>query len=433
MWLDISLFALLVPFAVLAWFSRRWAILVILVSISAYVIRINIVGVPTTWLELAIYVVLAISLIRDNWAGFIKEKLLFFSKWLLPIIIWLSSSVIGVLVAADVRIALGVWKGFIIDPLLLCALVLLVTWQSSRVIQWWSDILLSLMIGASLTTILAAIQSWITQAGRLQSGYDSPNVLAMYLAPILVAGFLFFLFNKAKFNNSLFYQSVWILNLVCLTVGVYFTNSYSAWVAVVAAIVFSILLISVPKFGRSIAVLSVFFSLLLPFVIAATQWGILSGHTNAVYGVNSGEVRLIMWSQAVTFIKDNPVFGLGLGQWQQAFNNEATVAGWLSIKNPGLAIELIHSSLYPHNLWLTTWLASGLLGVIVLLWLAIMAIMEVKNKCTVIPVAALLVQIIHGSLDTPLWKNDLAIIWWLAIAAVIWWQQDKSINSADYA
>lgn len=130
---------------------------------------------------------------------------------------------------------------------------------------------------------------------------------------------------------------------------------------------------------------------------------------------------MILWRQAVEFIKASPILGLGLGQWQASFNTIAEERGWLSIKNPGLAIELHYSSLYPHNLWLTTWLSVGILGLVALIWLVIKVFKSAVGAAA-IPAAVLAVQIIHGTLDTPMWKNDLAILWWLAIMFAIIYQ-----------
>lgn len=169
--------------------------------------------------------------------------------------------------------------------------------------------------------------------------------------------------------------------------------------------------------------------LLGPLVAVSLNYSFFKGHTNVTYGTTSAEVRLTMWRQAVVEISARPVFGLGLGQWQPTFLAMAREQGLLSIRQPGLAIELYHSSLYPHNLWLTTWLATGGLGLIALIWLALKVFQTAQRTDALMPAAVLTVQMLHGALDTPFWKNDLAVLWWLAVAAAIIWQQRTQLQT----
>ena len=419
MWLALSPFSLLIPLAVLAWFSRRWALLVLLAGLSAYVIRTNFVSLPTTWLELGIFITLAVWLIKGDWQIFKKIDLKAVWPWLIPLLLWLGASVLGILIADDARLALGVWKGFIIDPLLLCTMVGSVALQEKEN-KWWRDCLAALLIGAVATTADALLQTWVMHGARLQSGFDSPNVLAMYLAPIFVGGLLWFYSNWQKLAG--YQRIIWLVACLVTGLGVVLTNSYTAIAAVIIAIFVYIIIKAQPKVASIAGILLVLFSLLAPLAEVSFNKSFVVGHTNPTYGITSGEVRLILWQQAVEFIKQSPILGLGLGQWQPEFTAVAADQGWLSIKNPGLAIELHYSSLYPHNLWLTTWLAVGILGLLTLMWLVIKVFRSAVNSVVAIPAAVLAVQIIHGTLDTPLWKNDLAVLWWLPIFAVIIYQ-----------
>lgn len=416
MWQELSLFSLLIPLAVVAWYSCRWAVLILLAALSSYIIRTNLAGIPTTWLELGIYIVFIIWLVRGDWRDLLNLNWLKFWPWLVPLLVWLASCTIGVLVAEDTRLALGIWKGFIIDPLILCLLVASVIWQRQGV-NWWRDLLAALLVGAVATTAVALLQTWVMQGDRLQSGFDSPNVLAMYLAPILVLSALWLFNNWQKIKN--YQKALWGLACLIVIVGVYLTNSYTSLAAVTGGLVFYFIIKRWPKISGKLGVILILFSLLVPIVTVISQKSLPFGHTNEVYGVTSGQVRQIMWQQALEFIKAKPVLGLGLGQWQDNFISVAENKGWLSIKNPGLAIELHYSSLYPHNLWLTTWLFTGLLGLISLWWIVIKVFQSAKGSVAAVAAAGLFVQILHGTLDTPLWKNDLAILWWLPIMIVI--------------
>ena len=425
----ISPFILLLPLAALAWYSRRWALLVLLASLSAYIIRGSVFGLPTTWLELGIYLTLVVWLVKGDWRVWQEIKLSALQGWLVPLALWLAASVVGILVAGDLRLALGVWKGFIIDPLILSLMVATVALADKSGTTWWRNVIAALLVGATATTLVAFLQSWLLQADRLQSGYDSPNVLAMYLSPILVASVLWYLSQRGRASLTLGWRVLWLAGCMVTAAGVFLTNSYTALVAVAGAWLVALLVHQRPKLAIAAGAAIVLAGLLGPLVAVSLNYSFFKGHTNVTYGTTSAEVRLTMWRQAVVEISARPVFGLGLGQWQPTFLAMAREQGLLSIRQPGLAIELYHSSLYPHNLWLTTWLATGGLGLIALIWLALKVFQTARRTDALMPAAVLTVQMLHGALDTPFWKNDLAVLWWLAVAAAIIWQQRTQLQT----
>jgi len=422
---EVYVFGLLLPFAVLAWYSRRWAVLALFAALSAYVIRTDFWGIPTTWLELGIYITFAVWLIKKDWLRLINNNFLAL-QWLVPLLLWLTACLLGVLVASDVRLALGVLKGFIVDPLLLMIMLVTVAFKY-EVNQLWREVWAALLFGAVITTLLALLQWWLTQAERLQSGYDSPNVLAMYLAPIFVGGVLWLSNQFRNYKIARLELAGWMIGLLIIGVGIVLTNSYSAMVAVLAAIVIGLSIALRVQLAPYIGLFIILLSWLTPFLMLLFNQNILVGHANKIYGTTSSEVRLVLWQKAAEFIKERPFIGLGLGQWQSEFTLKARQQNLLSIRNPGLAIELYYSSLYPHNLWLTTWLATGLIGLVALAVIAYVVFWSAKITAMAWPAAMLGVQILHGTLDTPVWKNDLAILWWLpvVITYIIYLRQAK--------
>lgn len=420
------LFLLLIPLTILAWYRPETAVLILLAALPTYMIRGDILGIPTTWLEVGIYVTFLVWLIKGGWREVLNINWLNWLSWWWPLVLWLAASWLGVLVAADVRLALGVWKGFIVDPLILSFMVAILALITKDKLKWWRQVLASLLIGASFITIIAGAQTWFMDLNRLQSGYESPNVLAMYLAPILAGAFVWYWYERKNFSRWL--KIWWCLGLLLITAGIILTDSYTAWVAVGVTILVMMLVTWKRKLWPIMGLVILIISLFLPWLVVSSGSGLWLGHRNSIYDITSGEVRLTLWRQAIEFIHDQPLLGLGLGQWQPAFILTAEDKGWLSIKNPGLAIELHYASLYPHNLWLTTWLATGLLGLVALIWLVILVFVRPVSTLDFVPTAMILVQVIHGTLDTPLWKNDLSVLWWLPIIMTIVWSHQAKLN-----
>ena len=102
-------------------------------------------------------------------------------------------------------------------------------------------------------------------------------------------------------------------------------------------------------------------------------------------------------------LRDHPFFGAGL-------------AGYPKIFSPYHKATYIEIYQYPHNIILNFWSELGLLGLIALLWLIIQFTRTALQQKQYRLLACMLVIVIHGLVDVPYFKNDLAVFFWLLIA-----------------
>ncbi|MDP3794237.1 MAG: O-antigen ligase family protein, partial [Candidatus Uhrbacteria bacterium] len=119
----------------------------------------------------------------------------------------------------------------------------------------------------------------------------------------------------------------------------------------------------------------------------------------------SGQVRLFQWRETRQMLYDHWFFGSGLGGYPTVFKpyHKAT------------AIEIFQ---YPHNILLNFWSETGLLGVIVFGWIVITWMRRAQSmsyELRVTSYAVMFAILIHGLVDVPYFKNDLAIIFWMLI------------------
>jgi len=415
-------FLLLIPFIFLAWFKPRWAALVLIAMLPSYLWRINLGGIPTTWLELGIYILFVILLAQGKYRGFFTKILDNYWSWLVPVLLLLVAATAGVVLSPDLRLALGIWKGWIIDPLILLSVLIVITKQQSNIWQWWRDIVGALLVNATLTSLIALFVDGAAGNSRLRGWYDSPNVLAMYLLPIFIISLMWWLDNRGRKLLSSFTKKIWLLACILLLVALLLTGSYAAWFSLfmTTVLVLGLIIIKSNAVKTSLGLLIIIASFLLPWFFTTSGWSLDKvSHINPTYKVTSGDVRLILWREATIMISDHPWWGVGLGGWQPLFDK--TVRPALSeIKNPGFAIELHYASLFPHNLWLTVWLYLGVIGVVAFLWLGILIYAKAKlnfGLLGLIPLAAFSSILWQGAVDTPVFKNDLAIVFWLIILA----------------
>ncbi|MEK7496979.1 MAG: O-antigen ligase family protein [Patescibacteria group bacterium] len=412
---------LLIPIAYLAWRNFPYAVLALIFLLPTYLLRTEIFGLPTTYLELAIYLVSIFAIIRGSYK-IILEQYAEYWLWYNFALIFLGTAILGVLIAPDLRLALGIFKGFIIDPFILLSLVIIAGFKSQNLLSWRDKIIVALVASGALSVVIGFILGYIKNQTRLSGFYDSPNVMAMTIVPILLAGTIWF-FNQDDFNNkSGWPNKLFIVALIILWLGLWRTSSYMAWLSVLVATVYYQAIKF--RFGiqlRKIIIIAVIvLGILLPF-----SGGLLSslgvvGHRNEVYQVNSITVREILWHEAALFIKQNPILGLGVGSWQVLFLRDI-MPNLPAGRAQGFGVELYYASLYPHNLFITWWLYFGIIGLVVtfgavgiLLWRTV-----TRKGMLILPSIILLSIVTHGLLDTPVLKNDLFVLFLLSVVGCI--------------
>jgi len=123
---------------------------------------------------------------------------------------------------------------------------------------------------------------------------------------------------------------------------------------------------------------------------------------------SSSSVRIQVWTVAGTLIKENPVFGIGLGGFENAYKNRASQI----LKVEPYEKEMLHA----HNLILSTYLNVGILGVIAIIWLLLSVCLRVCTKKFKMLSTS---EKRFISVDQSFWKNDLGLVWWTLIALII--------------
>ena len=417
MTIELNIFYLLLPLALLGWLAVKripWAAAVLVFLAPSYLIKSNIFFIPTTFLELSIYVVAIVALIKYFW---IKEntlvnpfKIAGHFNWV--ILIWIFSAALAVIASNDLRLSLGVLKGWWLDPIIFFYIIL----ASVRNPSDWLKVLNSFWAGASLLAAYGLIEygiGWGLQTdGLLNSVYLPANYLAMYLVPALFIGAALTVHlwptRLAKLNLFILAVDLWVLFL---------TKSYGGYLGlIIGALVFIWLCLAEQKLLRR-RIFLIFIGLLVIAGLVVTRQAkfqkIISGDPRS-----SITTRQEIWQTSLLLIKERPVSGWGLGNFQESYRSHTkyitkTPLEWFVVK--------------AHNLYLNLWVEVGMLGLLTFLYFV------AKYLWNLIPVlksnifnrrlwASALVSIIiatltHGLVDTPYFKNDLSIVFFLVIGA----------------
>ena len=234
---------------------------------------------------------------------------------------------------------------------------------------------------------------------------SSANWAAFFVTPGAVISFIK-IFNLAKVKKlgDDFKLYALIFGL-CLTV-LYFTQSYGAYAAVMAALgLFMFRSLPLKKFAAALTILVLLGGGVYLLQKNSYKFQVLTGQKDYRFE-NSAESRKDIYQMNFQMVKDNPLLGVGLNQYQSYFTqtNEATLG------------HKYNESLIPphaHNFFLSMWLSLGFPGLAGILFLVIGAFYRSKFKPENIAVFVLAAIMVHGLIDSYYWKQEITYIFWL--------------------
>ena len=407
--------------------------------LPTYLARFLIFGIPTTMLEILIWVGLAWSLI--NWRGW--KKIAFVPKaYIFSVGLIALGAIIGIFISPDKTSALGQLKGFILAPILFAGLVYI--WVSRKKTHWlYGSLILSGVI-LSLIALWQKLSGATAPNGRSLSIWQwdpgaSPNYLSMFLAPIAVLLFCLCLnFNPnpnlqarraCKFGLDQIKSQTnkfWILGFGFLIIacGIIVSGSRAGLLSAGAGIIFFIL----QKYSIFYNLKSKFFKnvvwcLCLLLVVSAIYFAgrpNLSASPDSSRVSSSNNIRWEIWRVAIKeILPSHWLFGVGLGNFQNHFT--ALTQGRVNFPE-----YISPRALTPHNLYLHIWFSGGIIMLIGFLGLIWQIFKNPSNNSDWLEKSVIVSILIYGLIDTPIFKNDLAVIWWVVMA--IYLIKNKKLN-----
>lgn len=398
-------------FFFLALLRPQWAILACLAILPTYLLKLSVFGIPTTVLELSIYATFigsffSLLIFKKNTTPNPSLLRRGTERFFWPIITFTFITFLSALFSDHLQTTLGGWKAWVFDPLLVFILII----KFFKPQDIWKIIATLSISSAALSFYgLAEYFLWSGQLGdgRLDSVFDPANYHAMFIGPIIVLaiGFIFNQQTPRAWKYCLGIASV--INLIALV----FTFSYGGYLAVLGGLViFGFLALNRAQKKK------IFFGALIIFGIFI----ILASPTKKFHDLfefqerSSGHARLEIWQTSWLIFKEHPILGVGLNDFEYHYRKNL----------PRVAFPPLEWLVaQPHSLYLALLTQTGLLGFLAFLWI-IVRFFQIKNdtgfKFQVSSFMAVLsVILIHGLVDTPYFKNDLSVIFWLIIALLI--------------
>lgn len=386
----------------------KYLIGLIALALPTYLIRFDILGVPTTVLEVVIYLIFFYGLSNLAYSQMLNVRR---QIWL-PIGVLLLAAVVSLLVSPDKIVALGQVKALIIDPLLVFWLV--TVYLEPKDFRW-------IIYGLGLSglfvsgyTIWQRMIGNLTVDGRVIGifGY-SPNYVALFLTPIMVMLFAYavLIYKKNKLLSALA-GIVFIINAL----GLYFTGSRSGILAVLSGVAVFTILYFWPKIKQKIA-LKITLAVVILLVIIGS-WFVFRPDFSATSGrvTTSNNLRWQIWQTSLELIGHHPLWGVGIGNYQNAFANLTEGRG-------NFKEYITPEALTPHNIFLMFYLSFGFLGLAAFIWLLILFYQRgakyFKTDLAKILLAGMAALLLQGLIDAAYFKNDLSLIFWLIFGFMI--------------
>ncbi|MFA7208672.1 MAG: O-antigen ligase family protein [Parcubacteria group bacterium] len=378
-------------------FNLEKFIYLTIVAMPAYLWKVSFFGVPTNIFEMMAAAAIIWFLIERRT---FKIALRGYGKYSIPIAMIMGGLVLGTLLGGSSLIGLGIIKSWFVIPMVFAFVSLeAVRPEGNKTVLEAVYISALLVAGAALVYFFLG---GMTYDGRLKAFYGSPNYLAMFLAPAIIIGSVFFAKKKV------FYA----ISLPIILSAFYLTFSYAAWLAVFIAVGGAVFL---NKNGWK-KWKNVLFLGLVAGIIIFFQTG--TGKFERLVRLeerSSLSSRMMIWNSAGKMITDNMFLGIGPGNFQNKY------LAYQKYFPPYLEWAVPQ----PHNLFLAFWLQAGLAGLagflaLLIIWFKDLAIGWKKEAGWEMAAAAIIAyMLVHGIFDTTYFKNDLAVLFWLAFFAGI--------------
>jgi len=406
------LIPLLTLLTLITYKKPHYGIYIVLATIPAYLIKTQIWFIPTTWLELGIYTIALVMIIKYLKAKNLEAACYYIMNrakpYVLPIALMLLGVLIATIISNNQARALGILKAWFFAPLLFASLFLNTITNQSKIrsaILFLSFSVWPIMLFGLYDFIYLAD---LTIPNRLDSFFSSPNYVVMYLVPIIILSLGWLITNRAKIK--LYTQIYYALFLGLGLTTIFLTKSIGGWFSLLAGIFMMIILLPRITLKKSIITIITFLLSVLILFVAHQK---TATHFDNFWQTDSFQTRKKIWTNSLVLTTNHPILGLGLADFKTDY-----LAHIQSLPKEKQPTE--KEVLRPHNLYLDFYLETTLLGIIALIWIVLLFFrLNISTTAAVPYLASLTAILLHGLVDTPYFKNDLAILFWIIITLQI--------------
>jgi len=408
------LIAVLAIWLALCLHNRYFALVAFVALLPIYLVRVALplpgtgINLPTTLLELFFLILFSVWLFTDAMRPGAWRAL---REWAMPISLFVAGATISVAVAPSFMPSLGLWRAYIVEPILFFAMFSDIIGRKKRGVA----VLCALGTTLAIVGIIAVYQKitgfgipnpiWAAEATRRATAfYGFPNAIGLFAAPVtmLMVAWAVSLLGQHTQRRwlALLPTSAAILGAL----GILFAVSEGAAIGLLAGLgLYGLMHKKLRPWTLGAIIIACAVVVLIPPV---------RNYASLLVSLrdDSGSVRSIIWSETSAMLADHPVFGTGL-------------AGYPGRILPYHRATWIEVFQYPHDIVLNFWGEVGLLGLAGFVWIVwrfyavTLRVARTKDAPWLAAglIAAMTATLVHGLVDVPYFKNDLAMLFWVLI------------------
>ncbi len=382
-----------------------------------YVVRFKVGGYPSTLLEVLVgltVVAWAVERLRGR-EGQEGQEGQEGVKFNFPIALFVLAAAVSVVVSPDKRGALGIFRAYFIEPILIFFIIKDVV-KSKK--DWWL-VFSALVLSGLWIALLAVFQGLTGQftfapheaaLGRAHAVYNTANAVGLYLGPIilLVLGVL------GRFGEFGAFRVFGVIGVGLMMAAVLLSRSTGALVGLTTALLVPSACCLVPKDWRKWVARVVRVAGVIGIIVAVWFFFNISQFTPESVdpyvrkSTDTLQFRLCLWEGTRDMLLDRPIFGSGLSGFKELYSQKYFTCDAEPLE-------------YPHNWVLNFWAETGILGLLgflgILGWYyeKVRRVERVEKGIKVAFAAAMVYWLIHGLVDVPYFKNDLSLEFWVIV------------------
>lgn len=347
-------------------------------SLPFFYFRFSLVGIPTTLVEILVYLTFITFLLT--------KRLKLNIKFLLIGLIFLLGGLLSALIDPNLLDGLGLWKAYFFDGFLFAWCV-----YSLEKHDIEKALIPSLIFSGGICALVSLLAGNYKDGRLLDLALLSPNYLGMFLTPILLLAITKIIYNK-KINTLL------IGAALAMLVAIFLSGSRGALLAITVG---SILIFI--NWTKSIRLKYVSLGFIL-IVLLGSLWYFRPDFTRHDRKQTSSNIRYEIWKTSLIIIKQRPVTGVGLSNYQNYFSKMTSG----QVNYPEFVSP---QALTAHNIFLNLFAVGGI--ILLLSFLVFLSQLGLRLNPATIAVWSI---IIYGLVDTPFFRNDLALLFWILVA-----------------
>jgi len=353
---------------------------------------------------------------------FLRRELLHLSRTDVLALLFLLAGTVSLLVPdhSNLHVALRSYRVVIVEPVVFYAVFTRLMRRGQGL--WWAldafIVVLAVVGWLAAAQFLTGSDTWSSGGVARAIGVEpSPTALGIELGRGVTLALCLALFHPSR-RSRVGYGLLAIPGAAGLLAS--FTRG--AWIAVGVAVAATVGFRRRWRLLAGLACLTV-----LAFAVLATS------HLERLAGLfslqsGSSAARLEIWRGALRMVREHPLQGIGLDQFLAQNPTRYGI--------PELRFLVVS---HPHNILLDAWLQLGLLGALVSVALVVSTLAAAIRlaRCGrdgfsrvwgLALLAAMAEVVVHGMVDEGYFTGDLALTFWLIVAAVEVLRQDEGVR-----